>query len=211
MGHILLNPKVLVVGLVVAVMAVAVGAFFVTINRATAERGDWPPLTMRYSETVSTNDQTINKTYLFTYNSYTDWKEEVISADSIETELGTFSSVGSYRQLRGREYSEYHSTTGSTDTETIDEDITMIPRGALMPMAISVVEDAYDQRAESVTTEARGCFQGECTENAPGWKLVLEGQTIIFADDARGMPIQVGDFFVEEIMVGAPTEEFTPR
>ena len=167
MGHIFRNPKFLAAGLVLAVMAVAGGALFATSNLVTAEKSDWPNLTMRYSEAGSINDQAINRNYLFTYNSYSDWKEEVASADPIETAMGTFSLVGSYRQLQGRTFTEYDSITGSTETETIDEGVTMLPRPALTPMKISVVEDAYDQRAESVTTSARVCFQETCTDTRP--------------------------------------------
>ena len=211
MGHIFRNPKFLAAGLVLAVMAVAGGAIFVTSNLVTAERSDWPNLTMRYSKAKSINNQPINRNYLFTYNPYSDWKEEVISGDPIRTEMGTFSLVGSYQQLQGRTFTEFNSIFGSTETETIPEGVTMLPSLALTPMKISVVEDAYNQRAASVTTSARVCFQETCTDNAPGWKLVLEGTTVVFANDARGIPIQVGDFFVDEILVSAPAEEYTAR
>ena len=211
MGHVLRNPKFLAAGLVLAVLAVAGGAFFVTTNLATAEKTDWPNLTMRYSETGSVNDQSVTKDYLFTYNSYSDWREEVMSADPIETVMGTLTKVGSYRQLQGRTYTEYDSITGSTETETLDDDVTLLPRHALTPMKVSVVEDAYDQKATEVTTSARVCFESTCTDNAPGLKLVLEGQTVIFAKDARGIPIQVGNFVVDEIRVGAPVEEYLAR
>ena len=211
MGHILRNPKFLAAGLVLAVLAVAGGVFFVTTNPATAEKTGWPSLTMRYSETVSVDDQSVAKDYLLTYNSYSNWREEVVSADPIETVMGTLAKVGSYRQLQGRTYTEYDSITGSTETETLDDDVTLLPRHALTPMKVSVVEDAYDQRATEVTTSARVCFESTCTDNAPGLKLVLEGQTVIFAKDARGIPIQVGNFVVDEIMVGAPVEEYVAR
>ena len=211
MGHILRNPKFLAAGLVLAVLAVAGGVFFVTTNPATAEKTDWPSLTMRYSETGSIDDQSVAKDYLLTYNSYSNWREEMMSADPIETVMGTLAKVGSYRQLQGRTYTEYDSITGSTETETLDDDVTLLPRHALTPMKVSVVEDAYDQRATEVTTSARVCFESTCTDNAPGLKLVLEGQTVIFAKDARGIPIQVGNFVVDEIMVGAPVEEYVAR
>ena len=211
MGHILRNPKFLAAGLVLAVLAVAGGVFFVTTNPATAEKTDWPSLTMRYSEAGSVDDQSVAKDYLFTYNSYSDWREEVMSAAPMETVMGTLTKVGSYRQLQGRTYTEYDSITGSTETETLDDDVTLLPRHALTPMKVSVVEDAYDQKATEVTTSARVCFESTCTDNAPGLKLVLEGQTVIFAKDARGIPIQVGNFVVDEIMVGAPVEEYIAR
>ena len=211
MGHFSRNSKFLAAGLALAVMAIVGGALFATSKLVTAEKSDWPSLNMRYNEARTINNQLINESYLLTYNSYSDWKEEVTSGDPIETGMGTFSLVGSYKQLQGRTFTTYDSMMDSTETETIPEGVTMVPRLALTPTKISVVEDAYDQRAESVTASARVCFQDTCTENAPGWQLVLEGTTVVFANDARGIPIQVGNFFVDEILVGAPAEEYAVR
>lgn len=40
----------------------------------------------------------------------------------------------------------------------------------------------------------------------PWWQLVLEGWTVVMADDARGIPVQVGDLVITEVRVQGAQE-----
>ena len=189
---------------VLAVIVVVGGAtigFLTWANQSRAEPNDWPPLIMRYNVEVGVNHGVINQVRQLTYNSRTSWIEVVVEADDITVAVGTFNDVGSYQQLEGRVYTTYDATTGETRTETVSDDEVRIPRGGLMPSPISVIESALGKQGEEVATTTKVCFDDDCTELAAGWKFSDGNSTVVFADDARGIPVKIGDFVVTEVLV----------
>lgn len=63
---------------------------------------------------------------------------------------------------------------------------------------------------KSTTTNAKVCFLEDCTENAPGL-LYREsnGTEFVFVEDARGIPLRVGDsFIVKEIHIKDTRQPF---
>ena len=75
-----------------------------------------------------------------------------------------------------------------------------------MPRSIAIIGDAYDKELTSVSTTTKVCFNDVCTENAPGWGLRERANVIVFADDARGIPVTIGDFVVTEVRVQGQKE-----
>ena len=190
---------------VLAVIVVVGGAtigFLTWANQSRAEPNDWPPLIMRYNVEVGVNDGVINQVRQLTYIRGPPglrwwWRPR----RDITVAVGTFNDVGSYQQLEGRVYTTYDATTGETRTETVSDDEVRIPRGGLMPSPISVIESALGKQGEEVATTTKVCFDDDCTELAAGWKFSDGNSTVVFADDARGIPVKIGDFVVTEVLV----------
>ena len=125
----------------------------------------------------------------------------VIEADDVTVRVGTFNHKGSCQKLDHGIYTIYDATTDGTDTETVPKGVVRIPRGGLMPHPISVVEDAVGKQGQRVSTTTKVCFDDDCTENASGWEMSDGKGTIVFGDDARGIPVKIGDFVVTEVVV----------
>ena len=203
------NLKIWAVLAVVVVVGGATIGFFALANQAQAEPNDWPPLTMKYNVEVLVNDGSVSQVRQLTYNSRTSWTEQVIEADDITVGVGTFNDVGSYQKVDGGVYTTYDVTTGETLTQAIPDGMVKIPRGGLMPSPISVVEGALGKQADQVATTTKVCFDDDCTERASGWEISNGNSTVVFADDARGIPIKIGDFVVTEVMVQGGKESVT--
>ena len=189
---------------VLAIIVVVGGAtigILAWANQARAEPNDWPPLVMKYNVEAAVSGRSIGEVRQLTYNSRTSWIEEVIEADDIVVSVGTFNNTGSYKKLDGRVYAEYDAITGRTSTETIPKGEVMIPRGGFMPIPIAVLESILGKPAEKVATTTKVCFDDDCTERASGWDLSEGKSTLVFADDARGIPVQIGNFVVTEVLV----------
>ena len=189
---------------VLALVAVGVGTFVLSGDQTKTSVTDWPPLTMTYPSEWYKGGRTMTTTYRLTYNSRTSWIQEVIAAEPIETHVGTFSDVGSYRELENGRYTTYHAVTESTEVEEVPDDILMIPRGGLHPHSIRFLEDLFGKELTAVSTETRVCFYDVCTDNAPGWEF-REGN-MVFADDARGIPVKMGRLVVTEVRVQGERE-----
>ena len=170
-------------------------------NQARAEPNDWPPLIMKYNVEAAVSGKSIGEVRQLTYNSRTSWIEEVIEADDIVVSVGTFNNVGSYQKLNGRVYAEYDAITGRTLTETVPKGVVRIPRGGLFPIPIAVLESALGKQAEAVATTTKVCFDDDCTELASGWEISDGKSTLVFADDARGIPVKIGNSVVTEVLV----------
>ena len=170
-------------------------------NQARAEPSDWPPLTMKYDVEASVSSGSIRQVRQLTYNSRTSWIEEVIEADDIVVSVGTFNDVGSYQKLDGRVHTEYDAITGETRSETVPKGVVRIPRGGLMPIPMAVLESALGKQAEEVAIATKVCFDDDCAEPASGWKISDGKRTRVFADDARGIPLRIGNFVVTEVLV----------
>ncbi len=204
MKHLSRIPRT-VLGTFVALGAIAIGisAFIITTNMVGAKDPDWPALTMTYKNASTNPDtrETKEITFRLTYTSSTDWKEEIIAAPEVQAGDKTYSEVGYYQQLSGDQYSIYDPITRTTETEQIPENVRRIPRSVFNPHPINAMEEALGKQGIAVTTTTRVCFQDDCIDNAPGWQYEDGGQTVVFADDGRGIPIKSHEFTVDELII----------
>ena len=108
------------VGAVLALTIVGGVAFALRSEKTTASGYDWPPLTMTYPVKWSSGGTPMTDIHRLTYTltGLLDIAQEVISAEPIETHVGTFSKVGSYRKLENGQYTTYDAVTESTEVET---------------------------------------------------------------------------------------------
>lgn len=120
----------------------------------------------------------------------------------IITRVGTFSRVGSYSTLSGRDISEFNSVVNSSRLGTVDKGVRRVPRSALVPRPIDVLKDLRVEFTQA-TTNANVCFRDACQQNAGGMVFVDNGVERALADDSRGIPLRVGDssFVVRELRI----------
>ena len=186
-------------------IAVGVTAFFLlTGDRATADLQDWPSLTMTYAIEAPVNDTTIDQTRRLTYTSRNEWTEEVIAADDIQTIVSTVNDTGSYQKVANGSYITYDASSDHTTTETISEGVIVVPQGGLVAAPLNMYKEHFETEMLQVATTTKVCFDDNCTLNAQGW--TFEGDNIVFADDARGIPVQIGDFVVTEVRIQGAKE-----
>ena len=69
---------------------------------------------------------------------------------------------------------------------------------------LDVYKEHLGTEMTQVATTTKVCFDDDCTLNAPGW--VFEGHNIVFADDARGIPVKVGNCVVTEVNIEGAKE-----
>ena len=186
-------------GAAFGLVAVGVVAFVLRSNATAASTTDWPPLTMTYQTDFVVNGSTYNETRMLTYNSRNSWVEKVIAADPFEVRQGVFSTVDSYRKLENGQFTHYDAASGSRDVEEAERDSLTIPRQCLFANPIEGQEDFLGRELTPVTTRTRVCFEDVCTDNAPGWEFRYKDGVVVYADDARGIPVKVGDNFFEVI------------
>lgn len=188
--------------LMIGVIGIVASLFFMIRDQAAAENSDWPPLTMIYEVAGPTRTegdgppQASTEVHRLEYQSKNEWIDTVIEAQPVETRYGIFSNVGSFQRLSGGEYTSFSSITNSADTEKVKDGVTMIPRGGLAPFPIQMIEDAYDIELTRVATNSKVCFHDQCEENADGLLLADNGRELVFVDDARGIPLKIGDYLV---------------
>lgn len=159
----------------------------------------WPALTMVYETDGaaisggSVDGMPARETHRLDFRSATDWTDTVTAGSSVETSAGSFSRVGSYLKLKGNTLTEYDSLSGLTDTRTIADGVTMGAGAFMMPFPV----EAPGVTLTRTTTMATVCFQGVCTDNAEGRLYTRSGGgKSVFVDDARGIPLKLGDSFV---------------
>ena len=167
------------------------------------EQKDWPPFTMVYEleqgQSVLVGDRRVDSRQVrhLEYKSATEWRETVLESPPIETRVGTFDAVGSYRQLDGRRLVEYDSVTDSTREDEIEEGVRHIPRSGFTPYENRGLEKVVGITPIKVETGALVCFRDECEDNAMGFLFRLDnGHESVFADDSRGFPLRLGTLLV---------------
>ena len=164
----------------------------------------WPAFTMTYETdgimyTVGSNPSvTTREVRRLDYVSATEWTDTVIEAPTITTSAGATTRVGSYVALDDSSFTE-SETGGETLTSTIEEDTTYIVGTMPPPFPFEALDLAMTETATTATV----CFLEECTENASGLLYTEEnGVQFVFVDDARGIPLRVGDgFTVRDIRI----------
>jgi hypothetical protein len=160
--------------------------------------------------TVSGSEATGKKSvevHRLDYQSRDQWEDEIIESEPLVTRVGSFTNTGSYQSLLGGEYTTYSSVTDDITTEKVEAGVHMIPRNNLSPFPIQTIEDAYNIRLTRIGTKSRVCFYNQCEENAEGLLLVDEGREMVFANDARGIPLITGSFIVREVRIHDERQE----
>lgn len=167
------------------------------------EQKDWPPFTMVYEledgQSVMVGDRPVEsrQSRRFEYQSATEWTDTVLESPPIETRVGTFSQVGSYRRLDGRRLVGYDSVTDSIREDEVEEGSRRLANGFFLPYRNRQFEELDGIPPVKVETGALVCFRNECEDNAIGLLYRLEnGQERVFADDSRGFPLGIGTLFV---------------
>ena len=167
------------------------------------EPKDWPPFTMVYEleqgQSVMVGDRQVASRQLrrFEYQSATEWTDTILESPPIETRVGTFSQVGSYRRLDGRRLIEYESVTDSIREDEIEEGVRHLANGFFLPYRNRRYEELDGITPVKVEAGAIVCFRDQCEDNATGLLYRLEnGQERVFADDSRGFPLGFGTLFV---------------
>ena len=198
------------IGIALAVLTIAGGgiaSFMLVRGSAAADAQEWPTFVMVYEVNAATVQvgevqYTGRKEHQLDYRSKTDWTDTVTAAPTISTRVGDFSALGSYQQLEGRNLFEYDATVDYTYGEVIDADTMFIPRGVLMPLSLTKLNE-HGYTFTKIQTDATVCFDEQCEENAFGLATDIGKVRYIFVDDARGIPLKIGEdsFVVSEIRI----------
>ena len=190
---------------------------------ADEEPNSWhelPSFTMRYElahgQAVNVGGREVDprQERVLEYTGVNQWVETVVASADIETRVGTFSDIGSYRRQDGDTTIEYDATTGDTTVDIRDEDDVppgapadvphrSLPGGFLIPFWMGWAErEVYGIVAHGlVQTEARVCFNEVCENNHWGRSYTDNGVDVVYVDDARGIPLQMGGFKVLEVHI----------
>ncbi len=196
---------------VLALSAGTLGTIFVLSAEGTAAQEKkirhWPPLTMVYETDYLIKGRGHAELRQFTYEAWDRWEERVIESEPFEIMQGTFSTLGnSYRQ-EGNRLITYNAMSDSESVEIDDEvGVINIPRAGLYPRPIYGLEEFLGRELVPVTTNTRVCFEDLCTDNAPGWEFRYGDVYVVLADDARGIPVRIGEDFLKSWSCG-----YTPR
>ena len=203
-----------------ALTILALAAVGVVVVVSSAARADvppapdipvWPSFTMEYEAdgpiySVGASDPvTIRQVRRLDYTSRTNWTDTVIESTTVVTPVGTETTVGETSKLDGNSYTEYNALGDTTYTDTVGENTTLLVSGVPPPFPIA------DSRigTSPITTTAKVCFLDECTENAPGLLYrKASGAEMVYVDDARGIPLKMGDtFIVREIHINEARQQ----
>jgi hypothetical protein len=153
--------------------------------------------------TVGDVDVASQQTRRLDYTAPDRWVETVTASPDIVTSWGTFSDVGSYQRVDGNTYTSYDAVDGYLITETIESG-RRIPGSYTAPMPLHGINDSDSpiQSYSRSATSARVCYNSSCTDNAQGILFTYSGIDYVYADDARGIPLKIGDSFqVTEVTV----------
>ena len=193
-----------------AAVVIALAVMSVQADDPYPEIPTWPPFTMVY-ETDGVaysigegSAQTTRETRRLEYRSERDWLDTVTSAPTITTPVGLATRIGSFHKMDGDTYSEFDASTGFSNTETIPDNARKAAGAVILPFPM--VE--FDVRFSTTPTTATVCFNTKCQENAKGLLYTKpSGVQQVFVDDARGIPLRVGDsLIVREIQINSNQE-----
>ena len=205
------SSQTLRLGLVLLIAAVVAASVVVAMSVwADGPAGpvipEWPPFTMVYEtdgvtySLWSSPSVTTREVRRLEYQSQTQWTDTVIKAPTITSKVGSTSRVGYSTRVDGDSYTEYNASGEMTYAEELGENETMLA-GSSLPPPFPIEDSRFE--IESTVTSAKVCFNDECTENAAGQlRRKANGGEFVYVDDARGIPLRVGDaFIVREIHI----------
>jgi hypothetical protein len=210
------RPAVLVPALAALVLMVGIALSVYTVGYgADAEEppSEWPRLTMHYEVTGQfdkvgdASPETSTLGIRLTYHSRDNWREDIVSAPQVTTQVGTFSRQGSYQAVQNGRYVEYDSVTGETSSEPLEAGVSRIPRSMLAPAPLEKLEQGYGGEPTLTETTTRVCFNGVCRDNASGWLFVDGNRRYVYADDERGIPISLSNLNITEVQVFSDQRE----
>ena len=166
---------------------------------------EWPPFTMVYETNGivysigSSPSVTTREVRRLEYQSRSQWTDTVVEAPTITHTVGWSSREGDSARVDGDSYTEYDSSGELTYAETLEENETRL--AGSLPLPFSLEESGVE--TEPTVTSAKVCFNDECTKNAAGLlHRKANGAEVVYVDDARGIPLRVGDvLFVKEIRI----------
>ena len=194
----------------VIVAMVAVVVVWVVRSNVAAQpvNTDWPSLTMTYEMkappvSVGGMEQTGTEVRRMDYTSKDNWTDTIIETPDVTTQVGTFSSVGSFTSLSRGVITEYDAISGTTSTVAVTDGVSHVAGSAFVRQHINVLKE-HGYEFTQVETDARVCFQTTCEDNASGIRMVYNGVEYIFVDDARGIPLKRGNssFKAREVLIG---------
>ena len=198
--------------IVIAAFAIAEMGFIPSSSTG-SDAPTWPVRVMSYDTTgkffvIADNEaEEATKTRRLEYFSDAAWTATVTAAPDMVTRYGTFSDVGSYQRIADGVHTAYDAVTGETTTMTLSDDKTMVVTSSLVPSPLADLREAVASNPFKVTTAATVCFNAVCETAAEGWAFdVGNGVTDIYADDARGIPLLVGNLVVTELRIQGARE-----
>ncbi len=198
--------KRIAVASVAVVMGAVVTAFALAFTGNTGPNlpEPYPPMTLTYEvygASVSVGDQSIpsyKETRRLEYRSQTDWTETIIESPTLDLgRYGEGSDTGSYQTLKGNVLTEYDAMTGSTDSSTVGQGV-LLPQG-VFSYAYGPATHPYGSGIAGVaaTTEARICFNGNCTDNTGGTRYTKGARDIVLLEGVGfTLPLKSGDHFI---------------
>ena len=196
--------KRLAVVSILAIVTTALALAFANVALPNAD-GPLPPMTLTYESygpSISVGDRSIpafKETVRLEYRSETDWKETVIESPTVNLgRYGTGTNKGTWRQLKGNVYMEYDAMDGSTASSTEDGGAVLLPLG-ILSYAYGPPTHPYGPTIDGVaaTTEARICFNGDCTSNAAGVRYTKGVSNVVLLEGVGfTLPLKSGDHFV---------------
>ncbi len=197
-----------IAALLVVATLVAAGAAFSLTRSDSSPPSIWPPFTMVYEVAgpASPGEPAPRIVHRLEFSSFADWKDTVIEAPDIKNRYGTFSRVGEFQQVEAGIFTTYDPTTDTSDSEAVENGVFRVPRGEFIPYPVSVLRYAGFRFRPAATT-ATLCYQERCEDNAAGVAFTEDGLERVLVNDARAIPLRVGDnFLVRELRIHDATE-----
>ena len=158
----------------------------------------WSSLTMVYETygplvSVGSNPAIdTREVHRLEYRSNNDWKDTAIEATVVQYSFGEQSNVGSYRQAKHKEYTEFDVDTNSYREEEIGENVTMLA-GSFMILHIPAAE----------TTTALVCYWNGCAKESDSLRYHrTDAREMVSLGGRWAIPLRIGDgFVVRELII----------
>lgn len=186
-----------VVGLVAVAATVAISARPSLPDPSASFADSWPPFVMVYEAPgdavhaggVTTRPRQVHR---LTWNSPTDWYDEVVESDTIElpADYGSLTYVGSWKSFDGVTYTEFSVPLGHTYTDKTERAAAVSILSPLMTKDLAR-SHGLDPATAARTVEADSvivCYRSDC---ASGRQAVAAGRPEDpFLFTQRGIPLR---------------------
>ena len=182
---------------------------------------EWPPFVAilempGYSVGVNGVTQKPREVRRLVWNSPTDWKMTVLSAESVTLPDETVNTTGSYEQQDGRTYTYYDARWDETETYPLEENEILVPAGVFQSILYSGFGLETRTDGEIVVVEAFVCDGSDCDGYSTGSHHTTQGRKfegregVVFTDDKFRIPIEAYDIKVQYLHTNPPTPTPTP-